>query len=566
MDANRLKLSFDPLTIEHLGVKMYSHLPNAVAELIANSYDAEATRILVDIGDGADGPYVRISDDGHGMSLKDLGEKYLRIGRNRRESGNGTLSENGLRPISGKKGLGKLALFGIAENITLKTTRGGASESHELSMKWTDLMNATGGDYFPIVEAVQSDGTSQGTTIVLSRLKRVSPIDAASLASSLSTLFNYAGSEAVIIVRDSKGTEYPVNRNSRLESVDVESAWVLPDDFMGGLGDYLNDKKIEGRIVSSTKPLRNNMRGITLYSRGRMVNEPEFFGAAESSFAYSYLTGYLDIDFLDSLEPDVIATDRRAVSWSQHPEMEELWMMLRSLVTTVASERRQKRKSAKKKALDRKLPLDAVHWIASINGPERQPLSNMLDLLSSVDVEIGDSEQTQMVENLERLAPPYAELHWRHLHPSIQDAAGEEYKRENYYHAVEEALKRYTAEVRSRSGLEVQSDASLMQQAFGDGGRAKLLVFDKYVTHETYSFSASTRNNIESGQQSLSVGLIRGFRNPLAHEEKVRLRDSGAFSHEDCLDALSILSHLYKRLDESVSGESAQEGEMQANS
>ena len=38
----KLEMSFDPQTIEHLGVKMYSQLPNAIAELIANSYDAES--------------------------------------------------------------------------------------------------------------------------------------------------------------------------------------------------------------------------------------------------------------------------------------------------------------------------------------------------------------------------------------------------------------------------------------------------------------------------------------------------------------------------------------------
>ena len=43
MSENKvLRMSFDPQTIEHLGVKMYSQIPNAVAELIANSYDADA--------------------------------------------------------------------------------------------------------------------------------------------------------------------------------------------------------------------------------------------------------------------------------------------------------------------------------------------------------------------------------------------------------------------------------------------------------------------------------------------------------------------------------------------
>ena len=39
-----LKLKFDPRTIEHLGIKMYSKLPHAIAEIIANSFDSMAKR------------------------------------------------------------------------------------------------------------------------------------------------------------------------------------------------------------------------------------------------------------------------------------------------------------------------------------------------------------------------------------------------------------------------------------------------------------------------------------------------------------------------------------------
>lgn len=42
-----LALTFDPRTIEHLGVRMCSHVPNAVAELVANAYDADAARVEV---------------------------------------------------------------------------------------------------------------------------------------------------------------------------------------------------------------------------------------------------------------------------------------------------------------------------------------------------------------------------------------------------------------------------------------------------------------------------------------------------------------------------------------
>jgi hypothetical protein len=36
-----LVLRFNPHTVDHLGAKMYSHLSNAIAELVANAYDAD---------------------------------------------------------------------------------------------------------------------------------------------------------------------------------------------------------------------------------------------------------------------------------------------------------------------------------------------------------------------------------------------------------------------------------------------------------------------------------------------------------------------------------------------
>lgn len=124
MNSAPLTLTFDPRTIEHLGVRMYSQVPNAVAELIANAYDADATRVEVFVN--ADHS-LRVVDDGHGMSREEINEKYLRIGRNRRtESASRSLqTESGNRRVSGKKGLGKLALFGIGRLIQVTTKRRG---------------------------------------------------------------------------------------------------------------------------------------------------------------------------------------------------------------------------------------------------------------------------------------------------------------------------------------------------------------------------------------------------------------------------------------------------------
>lgn len=76
-------MTFDPNTIEHLGVRMYSTLPPVLAELIANSYDADAGNIKLNLKDDTANKEITIEDDGIGMSFDEINNKFLRIGRNR---------------------------------------------------------------------------------------------------------------------------------------------------------------------------------------------------------------------------------------------------------------------------------------------------------------------------------------------------------------------------------------------------------------------------------------------------------------------------------------------------
>ena len=78
-----LKMTFMPSTIEHLGARLYSTIPPIIAELIANSLDADAHTVRVQLED-MDEKRVIVSDDGIGMSFDDINHKFLRIGRNRR--------------------------------------------------------------------------------------------------------------------------------------------------------------------------------------------------------------------------------------------------------------------------------------------------------------------------------------------------------------------------------------------------------------------------------------------------------------------------------------------------
>ena len=70
-----------------------------------------------------------------------------------------------------------------------------------------------------------------------------------------------------------------------------------------------------------------------------------------------------------------------------------------------------------------------------------------------------------------------------------------------------------------------------------------------YKKTDGSDFDIRTIDNIEAAQQMLSEGVVAGGRNPIQHEEIRELNITGLFSEKDCLDYLSILSHLMNRLD-----------------
>lgn len=146
MSDDILKMSFDPHTIEHLGIKMYSRLPNAIAELIANAYDADAHNVFINITETEKNRSISVLDDGVGMTFDEINRKFLRIGRKRRIDDNG-LSPSGKRKVTGRKGLGKLAFFGIGNTIEIETKKAG--KATKFIMNWNDIVNSEGTDYNP---------------------------------------------------------------------------------------------------------------------------------------------------------------------------------------------------------------------------------------------------------------------------------------------------------------------------------------------------------------------------------------------------------------------------------
>lgn len=117
--AHDLSFEVDINVINHLGVGLYSSTPAALAELVANSWDAEAHKVEITID--SDENVIVIEDDGHGMSVEELKAKFLTVGYSRRHSGTKGKSKNNLRYVMGRKGIGKLAIFALAGSVQITT-------------------------------------------------------------------------------------------------------------------------------------------------------------------------------------------------------------------------------------------------------------------------------------------------------------------------------------------------------------------------------------------------------------------------------------------------------------
>lgn len=549
--AEVLTMTFDPLTVEHLGVRMYSTLPPVLGELVANSYDADASLVEIELHDTGQKEIV-VRDNGTGMSFDDINRKFLRIGRNRRTA-EGTQTTPGHRKVIGKKGLGKLSFFGIAHEILVKTVKGGKGNSFILS--WNAIKEAAGlqnglSNYRP--EIMDSDvdcGDSDGTEIRLRQIERESDFNPDQLANSLARLF-ICDDTFHIRISHNGGDPVEVTKERRYVGLSKQVEWGIPADIEFE-SEFDNKNEIRGLLFATKKPISPNtkMRGITLFSRRKLVNAPEYFSDSTSSHFFSYLTGWLEVDFIDDLDEDVIGTNRQSLNWT-HPDMAKLRTHLQKMIRALEIDWRTKRKRKRRGELAEKTHVDVDNWLQTLPHEILVEVSKIVESVIG-DSELEDEEQHSVVKSLHNLVPEYPRYHWRHLHAAIRNASKNDYEKQDYYRAFHEAAKRFINETRLATGNS-STDVGMMGQVYGRG--KPLSVTAGFKRRDGADFGSDTVNSIEEGQMHLSMGIVAGGRNPVAHEEVADLRVSGLFSEKDCLDGLSLLSHLMKRLEDAKNG------------
>jgi uncharacterized protein (TIGR02391 family) len=541
----KLKMTFDPNTIQHLGIKMYSNLPAALAELVANAYDADATEVHIKLFDNDEMKRITVSDDGTGMSFVEINDYFLKIGRNRR-------SENlkqtlGGRVASGKKGLGKLALFGIGERIDVTTKKIIENRTTHFVLQWDTLKNwnkiTQGPDYEPTFDFIDQNDNKQGTEICISDLKRktdFSSID--DLAANLAKMFNFLDENFKIYISRNDQSPIEITNKLKYESLDIQFTWDFPSTSIRTVGEYEEKANLSGQIITTKTPLRPGQRGVTLFANGRMVNSLEFFGVSESSHFFSYTTGWLNVDFIDEDDgdDDNISTNRQSLDWEKEKSI-KLKNFLQGVLSLIQKEWREKRKEENKKDAEGATGINVEKWLSTIPADKAEIISKTIEDVSNPDFK---ANYTEIVEKaLHQIAPEYAELHWRYLHRKItsNQEINRLYTQKNYFQAASECAKLYIEEVRSLSKSTNGSDSSMMGEVFGRENNKIISLTER---------KDEVDGDVEEGQKYYSMGIVTGFKNPVcSHATETSLKSRGLFNEKDCLDIFSLLSHLFYRLD-----------------
>lgn len=126
-----------------LGDQLIGHDRLAVFELVKNSYDADASEVLVTLNLKEPKPNVTIEDNGTGMSLDTLVNAWLEVGTDSKRSNAGKKRSVlfNRKPL-GEKGVGRLAVQKLGQTLKLITRQAGGSE-YEFIINWGNLISSS---------------------------------------------------------------------------------------------------------------------------------------------------------------------------------------------------------------------------------------------------------------------------------------------------------------------------------------------------------------------------------------------------------------------------------------
>ena len=325
------QMSLSLNVLNHLGLNLYSNIPSVLSETVANSWDADAEEVFIDIFPAE--RKIIITDTGCGMNLEDINNKYLQVGY-KKEKDVGRITPKG-RKAMGRKGIGKLSLFSIAEKVEIQTVKD--EQKHRFLMdvkkiketidKNENSDNDKSETYYPEPLDTKEVEITKGTRIILTELKKQVHENSIALRKRLARRFGiigkeynfsvkvnntevevsdrdyyhklqyiwYFGSESEKFTERAKNVTHKEERISKIPDTNFEvSGWIGTVEESGDL-----------------KEGDENLNKISLLVRGKLAQEDILTDFNEGGVYSKYIIGEIDADFLDLDNEEDIATSSR---------------------------------------------------------------------------------------------------------------------------------------------------------------------------------------------------------------------------------------------------------------
>lgn len=406
----QFEIQIDLNVLNHLGMSLYSNTPAVLTEIISNAWDADATKVNITLDPIKQ--EVIINDNGHGMSEQDIIGKFLKVGYARREHGRAK-SDDLNRQVMGRKGIGKLAMFSLANKIqVISKKKGEAAQAFEVDVKELQNSIKTSKNYKANIIDIPED-VQPGTTIKLFELQKSIDKTESYLRKRLARRFSIIGPGHNFEVKINNTVISPEDRDFL---GDLQFLWEFGTSEPSRVGSCKNldnnkvidnnitydgvDYKITGYIGSVSKPsqlkkdpeISNNT--ITVISNGRVFEEDILLEFGSAKVFTNYLVGELVADFLDDNNKPDMATSSRQKLQQNDPRYPVLKGFLERVLQQIDKDWDTWRREKGIEEIKTVSPA-LTAWLNKLKSQERKSAEKILGKVNTFRFSGNDSEQQE---------------------------------------------------------------------------------------------------------------------------------------------------------------------------
>lgn len=127
---NFVEFTVDAALLRELGERLVGKPHVALAELVKNAYDADATKVIIRFSEDS----IDVIDDGHGMTEDDFKRYWMRIGTTHKQKSQ--VSPKLKRPVTGSKGIGRLSAQFLGTSVELWSRTTGETNGVHATVDW----------------------------------------------------------------------------------------------------------------------------------------------------------------------------------------------------------------------------------------------------------------------------------------------------------------------------------------------------------------------------------------------------------------------------------------------